>query len=125
MAVPAAATITVTPSTLLVQGDVVTVTGTGYPANDLIGIIQCKVPSSSVADCNQSTLAYTNADAAGNFSTSFTPRRTLIVAGAPIDCADPDACKIGAGSVSQQTISDDFPIQFDPSIPRPRRPRCR
>ena len=98
VAVPAAASIVVTPSTLLVQGDVVTVAGTGYPANDLIGIIQCKVPSSSVADCNMSTLGYTNADASGNFSTSFTPRRTLLVAGTPIHCADPGACKLGVGA---------------------------
>lgn len=122
VAVPAAATITVTPSTLLVAGDVVTVAGTGYPANSLIGIIQCKVPSSSVADCNTSTLTYSPSDAAGTFSTSFTPRRILTVAGTPIDCADPGACKIGAGDVNNQSISDDFPIQFDPSIPPPPPP---
>ena len=122
VAVPAAASITVTPSTLLVQGDTVTVSGTGYPANALIGIIQCRVPSSSVADCNQSTLSYTNTNASGSFSTSFTPRRTLIVGGTPIDCSGVNACKIGAGSVAEQTISDDYPIQFDPSIPPPPPP---
>ena len=122
VAVPAAASITVTPSTLLVAGDVVTVAGSGFPANSLIGIIECKVPSSSVADCNQSTLRYANSDAGGNFSTSFIPRRILIVAGSPIDCSGLGACQIGAGDVYDQTITDNFPIRFDPSIPPPPPP---
>ena len=46
----------------------------------------------------------------------------LLVAGTPIDCADPGACKIGAGAVRRPGISADYPIQFDLSIPPPPPP---
>ena len=62
-----------TPSTLLVQGDTVTVAGSGFPGNSLVGIIQCRLPTAGVQDCNMSSLAYTNTDSAGTFSTSYTP----------------------------------------------------
>ena len=122
VSVPAAASITVTPSTLLVQGDTVTVAGSGFPGNSLVGIIQCRLPTAGVQDCNMSSLAYTNTDSAGTFSTSYTPRRILYVAGSPTDCAVADACKIGVGDVNDQSITADYPIQFDPAIPPPPPP---
>ena len=122
VATPAAPALTVSPSTGLVQGDVVTVTGTGYPANSTIGVIQCKLLSSSVDDCNLSTLSYAMTDASGSFSTSYSPRRILTVAGTGIDCADAAACKLGAGDVIDQDQSADAAIRFDPAVPPPPPP---
>jgi hypothetical protein len=119
---PAAPSLSATPSTGLVQGDTVTVTGTGFPAGDRIGIVQCKLVTDGPIGCNLSTLVYSTADASGSFSASFVPRRILYVDGTPVDCADLDACKIGAGSVADQTQGADAAIQFDPAVPPPPPP---
>ena len=44
----AASAITVTPSTNLVQGQTVSVSGTGYPANSTVGIIECGAGAQTV-----------------------------------------------------------------------------
>src|SRR5690606_23989387 len=120
--VAAAPTATVTPSTGLVQGDTVTVAGTGFPGTTMLGIIQC-IPGDGVEFCGMSTLTYASTNPAGAFSTTFVPRRILRVAGVDHDCSVAGACRIGIGTVpdgSGGTATVD--IQFDPTVPPPPPP---
>jgi hypothetical protein len=121
-AVPLAAAIEVTPATGLVQGDDVTITGSGFPASSLLAFVQC-VPGGGQEDCNLANLVYVNSDATGSFSTSFTPQRILRVQGVDHDCADVGACVIGGGTVPDgsggSAVAD---IRFDPSVPPPPPP---
>src|SRR4051812_36262232 len=78
-AAPAAAAtaITVTPSTNLVQGQTISVSGTGYPVNAIVGIIQCAAGAQTVSDCE---LRYTttSTDPSGSFTNgSFTVHQVI------------------------------------------------
>jgi hypothetical protein len=120
--VPAAAAVTATPSTGLVQGDTVTVAGTGFPANTSVAVIQC-IPGTGVETCSYSTLTYVTTNGSGAFSTSFTPKRILVVGLTAYDCADPGQCRIGAGVPPDGAAGSAYTeIQFDPSVPPPPPP---
>jgi hypothetical protein len=70
-----------------------------------------------------STLTYASTDGAGGFATSFTPRRTIVVAGVSHDCAIAGECRIGVGTVPDGAGgSATAEIQFDPSVPPPPPP---
>jgi hypothetical protein len=121
-ATPQAAAITVTPSTGLVQGDTVTVAGTGFPAATMLGVIQC-IPGTGVESCNTNTLAYVTTNGSGAFSMTFTPRRILRVAGVNHDCSTLGECRIGVGTVPDGSGGTaDADIRFDPSVPPPPPP---
>ncbi len=122
VAVPLAPAITVTPATGLVEGDVVTINGTGFPANAFLAFVQCG-PGTGQEACNLSNIRYVNANASGSFSMSFTPRRILRTQGVNHDCADAGACSIGGGTVPDGSGgSATASIRFDPSIPPPPPP---
>jgi len=121
-AVPAAPSATATPATGLVQGDAVSVTGTGFPASTLLALVQC-VPGDGPEYCNLGTLQYVTSDGSGGVSASFTPRRILLVGGVPHDCAEVGACRIGMGTVPDGSGgSTTVDIQFDPTVPPPPLP---
>lgn len=106
-------TVTVTPNTELVDGDVVSVHGSGFvPAETVLlcqgGGTSCSAPSETV-----------QVDAAGEFSSSFTVRRFVTTSGSTrTDCAAPSAlCSINHAA---STGSGAVPIIF---APQPRRPQ--
>ncbi|HEY6534179.1 MAG TPA: neocarzinostatin apoprotein domain-containing protein, partial [Acidimicrobiales bacterium] len=85
--VPTAVAMTATPDAMLVQGDDVTVNGTGAEPNSFVGIAQCLAGATTFDDCRQ-VAAGTSATASGNFATVMTPQRILTIAGVAHDCAD-------------------------------------
>ncbi len=120
-AVPAAPTISVTPATNLVQGDDVTITGSGFPGDTLLAFVQC-IPGGSQDFCNLSNIAYVTSSPSGNISTVFTPRRVLRIAGVDHDCAV-ESCVIGGGTVPDGSGGTaTAAIAFDPSVPPPPPP---
>ncbi|HEY6534180.1 MAG TPA: enediyne antibiotic chromoprotein [Acidimicrobiales bacterium] len=121
--VPAAVTMTATPDTMLVQGDDVTVTGSGAEPNSFVGIAQCLVGASGLESCSPLS-GYTNATASGNFATVTTPRRILRISGVDHDCADVSTCELAAIGLDDgpASILATAAIQFDPSIPPPPPP---
>jgi hypothetical protein len=100
----AAGTITVTPTTGLVDAQVVTITGTGWVPGATIGYCQAvPIDPPSQSNCADGTGALTNADENGNFSVSLTIARLINVpsAGGLVDCAAPAApCVAGAADIS-------------------------
>jgi Neocarzinostatin family/Calx-beta domain len=105
----AATSLTVTPNTGLTGGTVVTVAGTGWAPNALLGYCQA-VPVEPVGpnDCDGGSTALTYADSSGNFSFGLRILRLIRppAVGALVDCADPATpCVIGVGDVAHRTGS--------------------
>ena len=122
LAVPAAASIAVTPATGLVQGDVVTITGSGFPAITQLAFVQC-IPGSGPEACNLNNLVYVTSNPSGGFTTTFTPSRILRIAGVNHDCAVAGECRIGGGTLPDGSVAAaTAEIQFDPSVPPPPPP---
>ena len=80
--------VTVTPNTGLVDGQVVTARGSGYTANSSLGMIQCVAGADSIDDCDGLTATSFSADANGGFRKAFTVRRVISHnVGQQTDCA--------------------------------------
>ncbi len=116
------AAITVTPSTGLVNGQVVTVAGTGWLPSSVVGVCEADpVAGGGVDDCADGDFVEVTTDTIGSFSTPITLKRDFAVAatGGRIDCADPSVqCIIGAAQaddVADTAIG--FTITFAPGQP--------
>jgi hypothetical protein len=119
---PAAAALTVTPNTLLLNNQLITAAGTGYPGGTQIGIVQCKTDPGGPQGCDLSTLDYVISDGAGAFSVGYQVKRVIRVGTDSIDCATAGACIVGAGVVPDGVPAANAAIQFDPSQPLPPPP---
>lgn len=119
---PAAAALTITPNTLLLNNQFVTAAGTGYPVGTQVGIVQCKTDPGGPQGCDLSTLAYATSDGGGAFSVGFKVKRVIRVGPDSIDCATAGACIIGAGVPPDGIPAANAAIQFDPSVPLPPPP---
>jgi hypothetical protein len=64
---------TITPRTGLVNGQTVSITGSGYPAHEQLGITECadKGAQTAAGDCNLGAIKVTNASVAGTVATTF------------------------------------------------------
>ena len=129
-AAPAAAAtaITLSASTNLVQGQTVLVSGTGYPANTQVGIIQCADGAATINSCafNYNT-ATTDGD--GSFSNApFAVSQVISTLGIGVLNCAVDPCAIAVGTVSDQgnvalapiTMTNTLgppSVTFDPSGP--------
>lgn len=113
----AAAGIVVTPSTDLLDGQSVQVSGTGYTPNTFIGVAMCEPGATSTSGCDLSPLVTLTTDATGSFTTTTTVRRIISTSNANTDCASaPGACVMAAGTpdLSQSATA---PLSFDPNGP--------
>jgi hypothetical protein len=89
----AAGTITVTPSTNLVGGQTVQVSGSGLELDGLVGIWQCPVAATNYNDCDGTTLVVASNSGGAVAPTPFTVRRLIVAGGQQLDCY-PANCKI-------------------------------
>jgi hypothetical protein len=115
-AAPVPRTLSVEPSTGLVDGQRVTVRGAGFLADTQTGVGECPAGTTG-NDCFVFTLITT--DARGAFTTTIEVRQRLDVGGRTIDCASTSsACVIAAASTSDiggtLTVA---PIRFGPPSP--------
>ncbi len=116
---PPPPSITVTPSTDLLDGQTVTIEGSDFDPNSSYGVVQCvEPPSVTGSNCDLSNLGSANTDNFGSFITTLTVSRLLYVGDTVVDCADPGACVLGVGS-GDPSDGDSAPIQFDPMPPLP------
>jgi hypothetical protein len=119
-ATAATATVAVTPSTGLVDGQSVVVTGTGWTANASIGLCEA-VPSlpTGPGECNNGAFTLISADSSGHFTQSLIVRRTITPpnTGVPVDCAAAsNPCAIGAADASDVAgTAAGMTIEFNPN----------
>jgi hypothetical protein len=124
---PPPPTLTVTPSTGLVNRQTVQVAGSGYPPNDEVQLEVCEAETAETtaakegpflpASCDYYGGAST--DAAGSFSAPVKVHRLLLgYRETPVDCAEV-ACVLRAESYVDALAVADTPIDFDGSTPPP------
>ncbi|MGZ4727511.1 MAG: neocarzinostatin apoprotein domain-containing protein [Acidimicrobiales bacterium] len=113
----AAGTMTVTPSTGLIDGQAVHVSATGLGANTGWAMEQC-VQNHLIEGCDPSTATYGGTDASGNFSTDVAVRTILHTQIGTIDCrTNAEACVLGASTTGGPTGAVSAVLGFDPSGP--------
>ena len=112
-------TITVEPATDLVDAQSVSVTGSGFPAQDSVLLLQCPAGAAASADCDPATHWTWSED--GSIEITFSLRAILRLPGTPVDCRVDDACVLSAyawdESVGDLREVSHVPLQFDPAAP--------
>lgn len=118
LAEAAAPVMTVTPTTDLVDHQVVTATGSGFASHRFVSVLQCKAGATDFDEgCMFPAAVGAFTDGRGRFSESFGVSALMPVYQQPrFDCrAAPGACELqavtGAGAVVV------VPLQFDPAAP--------
>ena len=86
----------VTPSTDLIDGQVVQVTGSHFAPSSLVGMAVCLVGATNASGCDVGHQVLIASDATGSFSQGFAvPREITLRTVATDDCAA-TACALGA-----------------------------
>jgi hypothetical protein len=111
----AAASLAVTPSTNLVDGQLVSLSIAGFPANTQIGVLECVLGAVDENGCDLNTLQYVTTDANGHVSTPFIVTAALSTANGHVDCRA-TSCSIGAGTFDQSTTAG-HALSFNPTAP--------
>jgi hypothetical protein len=114
--------LTANPSAELADGQTITVTGSGFTPNSLIGMAECESNATSPANCDLSTVQEVESDGTGSFSTPYTVSRLFTVyndatgTSTTIDCAL-TPCLLGAADVSDYSVDAAAAIGFNPNLP--------
>jgi hypothetical protein len=111
-------TVTVTPSTGLLDQQTVEVAGTGYTPGATVALIECPAGSAAVSACDFSTGLFVTADGSGAIDTPYRAVRAITVNGASLDCATPMACAVSVGNVDDFDQRSLVPISFE-NLPIP------
>ena len=115
---PPGPSISVDPSVDLLDGQIVTVTGTGFESGQYLEIFQCRAGAIDEFDCYPGNAFSFDADLSGNFVFDLQVDAFIFTqAGAsdPIDCRTaPGACVIGVGNILEAADAVSEPISFDP-----------
>jgi hypothetical protein len=112
----AASALVVTPNTGLVDFQIVTVDGTGFPPNTSVGLVQCTNGAADpTTDCDLNTLQIPTTDGNGDYSTPFTVQRLITTSAGQIDCA-PANCSMFSSEFDLSSIAS-APLAFDPNVP--------
>lgn len=119
--------LTMTPDMNLVDGNVVTVDGTGFTETGQVGFCQGVFDDTpSPFDCDSypslDRIGLTGVDSAGDFSAEYTVHRFITVSGVgTVDCAQPSAnCAMGAANLDGTTVVGPLvivPLDFAPQPP--------
>jgi hypothetical protein len=118
---PAVAMIAASPSTDLADGQQVTVTGTGYPANHTVDLVEC----AQDLGCDFSNLRVLGVDGAGSYTSPFVVRRILTLGSLQVDCAVGQNCILVSLDITDLSAGAQTVITFDPDIPPLPAPNFR
>lgn len=90
----------VSPSSNLAAGQIVTVSGSGFPANAEIGVTECKSgePTTSLSDCSLPDGEVLESGSHGRFTVTYQVERHITINATQIDCATKGACALGAAT---------------------------
>jgi hypothetical protein len=110
------------PSTNVADGQLITVSGTGFSPSATIAVIECQTGATSESGCDLSTYETINASTTGSFSTPFIASRYLHVSNPTpitVDCSVAAACILAAANFSNYSEAASTPLTFDPSARPP------
>jgi len=104
---------TVTPSTNLTAGQAVTVTASGFGANETLAIIECLANATSSAGCDTTNYVLVTSDGSGNVAaTTFHVLAETISTGSCGTSATDTNCTLAVGNPSNPAEKATFPITF-------------
>jgi hypothetical protein len=109
-------TLTAVPSAELADGQSITVTGTGFTPNEVVGMAECAAGALNPSECDLSTVDEVQTDSTGAFSIDYSVTRIIYVNDTNIDCAL-TPCLLGAADVSDYSVAASASIGFNPNIP--------
>jgi Neocarzinostatin family len=121
---PAAAqvapSVVVSPSTDLVDGQVVSVEASVFPANTTLAVIECLAGGTTISDCGIGTAELLSSDASGQLSTDYATSRVIFTNSVGrVDCAT-DECVLVVGTTGAEVVASS-PISFQ-NTPLPPSP---
>jgi Neocarzinostatin family len=122
--VPAAAqvapSVVVSPSTDLVDGQIVSVEASGFPTNTSLGVVECQAGATTSRDCDLETVAVRFSDASGHLTTDYATSRVIFTESlGRLDCAT-DACVLVVATADEAVVAA-APISFE-NTPLPPSP---
>jgi hypothetical protein len=121
---PPPASLTVAPSTGLLDRQLVQVTGSGLPPNNSVQVVECKRKSPSSDDpalCDFSAAVYSEVDGSGHLGASLSVKRVITIKQVRVDCAlAASGCEVRAVPFVGPPAR--APIAFDASQPPPPAP---
>jgi hypothetical protein len=116
---PAGPTVTVIPSTGLVDFQFVRLTGSGFEPGALLEYFQCRGGAVSEADCDGYNADFIGVDAAGDVDVTIpVDARIFLPDGTEVDCrTDPAGCELGVGFMVGPDAWPEAALDFDPDAP--------
>jgi hypothetical protein len=123
--------VSVEPDVDLVDGQVVTVSGSQFPPFTSLGVVMCSgvvEMGGGAAQCQLSPFTQVESDSEGAFTVEYTVRRLIVIGGEVVDCGGPtpehlDAtCVVAVGAISDYDQSGIAPVAFDGSVAPPPLP---
>ncbi len=98
--------ISVTPHTNLADGEIVHVSGSGFPDSVTLGVAECAAGGPvAVSDCDISTAQLLKSSSTGTFAISYYVDRYITVGRKSIDCATKDSCNLAAATYPRVTTA--------------------
>jgi hypothetical protein len=117
-ATAATPTITAAPSTALTNGESVTVTGSGFIANEAVYALECLATATTAAGCDTSTVSAVTTSATGTFTTAVTVATGTVGGGTcGTSSTDLTACAISVSTNPPSADEATTPITF--ALPSP------
>jgi hypothetical protein len=110
------------PSTNVADGQVISVSGSGFSPSATIAVIECQSSATSETGCDLSTYELVTASSTGSFSTPFIASRYLHLFNpgpVTVDCAVSGACILAAANYANTAEAAAIPLTFNPSAPPP------
>jgi hypothetical protein len=114
-----APTVQVQPSTNVADGQVVTVTGSGFTPSETILVLECQAGATGPFNCDINTVQslFQPTDSNGNFSTPYVATRNIWVNSGWLDCSVPGTCVLGVTDNASLSEFASAPLTFDPTAP--------
>jgi hypothetical protein len=115
-------TLTVDPATGLVDGQSVSVTGSGFTPFSGVAMVECEAGATGPAQCDLSSELEVGTDGSGSFATTYTVSRVLEISTNEngkekvFNCGA-NRCILGAADVNNYSIAASTPLGFKPHSP--------
>lgn len=116
----------VSPADGLVDGQLVRVSGSGFPADEALGVVMCSGVvdhGGGAAQCQLSPFTQVTSGPDGTFEVEFPVRRLIWVGANEVDCASPppeelaSTCVVAVGALADYDESGIAPVSFDAGVP--------
>jgi hypothetical protein len=110
-----------TPSTNVADGQVISVTGSGFTPSATIAVIECQAGTTSETGCDLSTYILTTGSSTGGFTTPYVASRYIHTSSpTTVDCSLSVACILVAANDVNTSEAAAIPLRFNLSaVPLP------